>query len=138
MRMQAPQSDAITSADIKNGHCGILVCQNEAKNIPRPDFMVMNISCKFEKGSYNICFVRAVIVYTLRQCNKAKSIVLTRCYPVDTIKEVDGLTVLYRHIYAVKGTILSHFSRPKVTLKARAKVNKMVLHHVLNLQSHFQ
>ena len=35
------------------------------------------------------------------------------------------LTVLYRHIYAVKGTILSHFSRPKVTLKTIAKVNKL-------------
>ena len=33
-----------------------LVFQNEAKNIPRQDFMVMNISCKFEKGSYNIFF----------------------------------------------------------------------------------
>ena len=33
-------------------------------------------------------------------------------------------TVLYRHFYAVKGTILSHFSRPKVTLKTIAKVNK--------------
>ena len=29
-----------------------LVFQNEAKNIPRQDFMVMNISCKFETGSY--------------------------------------------------------------------------------------
>ena len=33
------------------------------------------------------------------------------------------LTVLYRHIYAVKGTILSHFSRPKVTLKTIAKLD---------------
>ena len=41
------------------------------------------------------------------------------------IKEIYGLTVLYRHIYAVKGTILSHFSRPKVTLKTVAKVNKL-------------
>ena len=46
--------------------------------------------------------------------------------PVDTIiQEVYGLTVLYRHIYAVKGTILSHFSRPKVTLKTIPKVNKL-------------
>ena len=35
------------------------------------------------------------------------------------------LTVLYRHVYAVKGTSLSHFSRPKVTLKTIAKVNKL-------------
>ena len=37
-----------------------LVFHNEAKNIPGQDFMVMNISCKFEKGSYNIFFVRAL------------------------------------------------------------------------------
>ena len=37
-----------------------LVFQNEAKNTPRQDFMVMNISCKFEKASYNIFFVTAV------------------------------------------------------------------------------
>ena len=44
---------------------------------------------------------------------------------MDTIiKAVYGLTVLYRHIYAVKGTILSYFSRPKVTLKTIANVNK--------------
>ena len=35
-------------------------------------------------------------------------------------------SVLYRHLYAVKGTmILSHFSRPKVTLKTTEKVNKL-------------
>ena len=50
--------------------------------------MVMNISCKFEKGSYNIFFfLRALMVkslYTLRRHNKAKSIVSTGCYTVDT------------------------------------------------------
>ena len=49
--------------------------------------MVMNISCKFEKASYNIFFVRAVMVkslYTLRRCNEAKSTVSTGFYPVDT------------------------------------------------------
>ena len=65
----------------KNACGGHLVFQNEAKNIPRQDFKVMNISCKFEKASYNISFVRAVMVkslYTLRQRrNKAKSIVST-------------------------------------------------------------
>ena len=46
----------------------------------------------------------------------------------------------YIGIYTVKGIILSHFSRPKVTFKTIVKVNKLmlVLHHVLNLQSHFQ
>ena len=38
----------------KNAHGGHLVFQSKAKNIPRQDFMVMNISCKFEKASYNI------------------------------------------------------------------------------------
>ena len=51
--------------------------------------MAMNISCKFEKASYNIFFVRAVTVkslYTLRRRrNEVKSIVSTGCYPVDTI-----------------------------------------------------
>ena len=54
--------------------------------------MAMNISCKFEKASYNIFFVRAVTVkslYTLqwqrRRRNKVKFIVSTGCYPVDTI-----------------------------------------------------
>ena len=52
--------------------------------------MAMNISCKFEKASYNIFFVRAVTVkslYTLRRRrrrNEVKSIVSTGCYPVDT------------------------------------------------------
>ena len=76
----------------KNACGGYLVFQNEAQNIPRQDFMVMNISCKFEKARYNIFFVRAVTVkslYTLRRRrrqrrNKAKSIVFTGCYPVDT------------------------------------------------------
>ena len=57
--------------------------------------MVMNISCKFEKASYNIFSVRAVTVkslYTLRrQRNKVKSIVSTGCYLVDTI-EVNTLS----------------------------------------------
>ena len=42
--------------------------------------MAMNIYCKFEKASYNIVFVRAVIVkslYTLqRRHNKAKSVAI--------------------------------------------------------------
>ena len=77
----------------KNARGSHLVFQNEAKNIPRQDFMAMNISCKFEKASYNIFFVRVVMVkslYTLRwrlrrRHNKVKSIVSTGCYPVDTI-----------------------------------------------------
>ena len=36
---------------------------------------------------------------------------------MDTIKEVYGLTVLYRHIYAVKGTILSHFKVMNISYK---------------------
>ena len=48
---------ALSRINIPGSH---LAFQNEAKNIPRQDFMVMTISCKFEKASYNIFFVRAV------------------------------------------------------------------------------
>ena len=58
--------------------------------------MAMNISCKFEKASYNIFFVRAVTVkslYTLwrrrrHRRNEVRSIVSTGCYPVDTIRQI--------------------------------------------------
>ena len=36
---------------------GHLVFQKEAKNTPRQDFMVMNISCKLEKACYNLFFL---------------------------------------------------------------------------------
>ena len=58
--------------------------------------MAMNISCKFEKASYNIFFVRAVTVkspYTLQRRrhrrNEVKSIVSTGCYPVDTTNTLE-------------------------------------------------
>ena len=35
----------------------ILFFQNEAKNIPRQDFVMINVSCKFEKSSYNFFFL---------------------------------------------------------------------------------
>ena len=73
----------------KNACGGHLIFQNEAKNILRQDFLVMNISCKFEKASYNIFFVRMLkSLYTLwRQRRKeAKYILSNRCYPVDTMK----------------------------------------------------
>ena len=47
---------ALSRINVPGSH---LVFQNEAKNIPRQDVMVMNISCKFEKARYNIIF-RAV------------------------------------------------------------------------------
>ena len=56
---------ALSRINIPGGH---LIFQNEAKNIPRQHFMVFNISCKLEKASYNIFFVREVTVkflYTL-------------------------------------------------------------------------
>ena len=69
----------ILAESLKNARGGHLVFQNEAKNIPRQDFMVMNISYKFEKASFNIFFVGAGTVkslYTLwRRRNEAKSIV---------------------------------------------------------------
>ena len=45
------KSPCLKSKTARGGH---LVFQNEAKNIPRQDLMVMSISCKFEKASYNI------------------------------------------------------------------------------------
>ena len=48
-------------AESQNAHGGHLVFQNKAKNIPRQDFMVMNISCKFEKSTYNILASRGVM-----------------------------------------------------------------------------
>ena len=43
----------LSRINVPGGH---LVFQNEAKNIPRQHFMVINISCKLEKASYNIFF----------------------------------------------------------------------------------
>ena len=48
----------------KNAHGGHLVFQNEAKNIPKQDFMLMNISSKFEKGSY----LRRVATFFFIKC----------------------------------------------------------------------
>ena len=42
---------ALSRINFRGGH---LVFQNEAKIIPRQDFMAMNIFCKFDKASYNI------------------------------------------------------------------------------------
>ena len=72
--------------------------------------MAMNISCKFEKASYNIFFVRAVMVkslYTLRRRhNKVKSIVSTGCYPVDTIINKDPGLILTQRIYLRPSTYI--------------------------------
>ena len=75
--------------------------------------MAMNISCKFEKASYNTFFVRAVTVkslYTMRRRrrrrqrrrNEVKSIVSTGCYPVDT--------KMARHIVCVLDRTVGHVS----------------------------
>ena len=54
--------------------------------------MVINISCKFEKASYNIWFVRAVVVKSLytpqRWRNETNSIVSTGCYLENTINDL--------------------------------------------------
>ena len=86
---------ALSRLNVDGGH---LVFQNETKNIPRQDFMVMNISCNFEKARYNIFFVRVV-----------------------TANNKGGI---WPHSLS-HSTILRHFSRPKVTLKTIAKVNKL-------------
>ena len=53
----------------KNTCGGHLVSQNEAKNIPRQHFMVINIYCKLKKASYNIFFHQSsngeISLYTL-------------------------------------------------------------------------
>ena len=72
----------------------------------------MNISCKFEKASYNIFFVRAVTVkslYTLRQRlrNKAKSIVSTGKHPVDTMDFALYNDALHKPTRLIKSHILS-------------------------------
>ena len=103
--------------------------------------MVMTISCKFEKSTYNTLASRGATRKSLHTVAAAAYSCLIHSIhrmlsggynnqhepgiiqPI--IKEVYGLTVLYRHIYAMKGTILGHFSRPKVTLKTIAKVNKL-------------
>ena len=65
--------------------------KNEAKNIPRQDFMVMNISCKFEKSTYNTLSSRGVARKSLHTAAEVAyscvvtSIVSTGCYPVETI-----------------------------------------------------
>ena len=54
----------------KNTCGGHLVSQNEAKNIPRQHFIVINIYCKLKKASYNIFFHQSsngeISLYTLR------------------------------------------------------------------------
>ena len=70
----AGQQNSLLKVD-KMPVAAILFFQNEAKNIPRQDFMVMNICCKFEKARYNIFFVRAVMVKSQR--NEVKSTVST-------------------------------------------------------------
>ena len=48
-KMDESSTNKIEAIPLTTG--GHLVFQNEAKNIPRQDFMVMNICCKFEKAS---------------------------------------------------------------------------------------
>ena len=53
-----------------------LVLQNEAKNIPRQDFMDMNIFCKFEKSTYNTLAFRRVTRKSLHTAVAAYSWVI--------------------------------------------------------------
>ena len=48
---------ALSLINVPGGHP---VFQNDAKNIPWQDFMIMNISCKFEKESYKMFLLRVV------------------------------------------------------------------------------
>ena len=61
---------ALSRINVPGSHPEI---QNEAKNISRQDFMVMNISCKFEKASYNIFLLER------KQSITRGSLAKTRC-----------------------------------------------------------
>ena len=54
----------------------ILFFQNEAKNIPRQNFMDMNISCKFEKSTYYSLASRGVTRKSLHTAVAAYSCVI--------------------------------------------------------------
>ena len=54
----------MTDKDIPHGDH--LVFQNEAKNIPRQDFVVMNICCKFENYTYNTLPSRGIKAKSLQ------------------------------------------------------------------------
>ena len=91
----------------------------------------MKISCKFGEPSWCSFPLRALTPKISLRAPAAAEVTAQRTLnqsinqmlQMPIIKEVYGLTVLYKHIYAVKGTILSHFSRPKVTLKNIAKLD---------------
>ena len=75
--------------------------------------MAMNISCKFEKASYNFFFIRAVTVkslYTLRRRrrrNEVKSIVSTGCYPVDTNRAAE-ISTAGQHLLSTTAEAAKH------------------------------
>ena len=79
-------------AECRKNACGShFVFQNETNNIPRQDFVMMNVSCKFENSTYNTLasVVYQENLYTLLQWQRrthAQSIVPTGCHPVDTVK----------------------------------------------------
>ena len=91
--------------------------------------MAMNISCKFEKASYNIFFVRAVTVkylYTLRRRrrhNEVKSIVST-----------GYLNILCRfwHFYLKKRNAVSWFTIHKTMMSSVYFFYKWLLHSFSN------
>ena len=105
--------------------------------------MAMNISCKLEKASYNIFFIRTVTVkslYTLRRRrrrrNEVKSIVSTGCYPVDTMTYCD---ILYNEMvcYSYSVTISSllydpnhYLTFPYCTGTARDTVTDILLRNI--------
>ena len=60
----------------KNTFGSHLIFQNETKNIPRQDFLVMNISCKFEKSTYNTLASRGVTRKSLHTAAAAYSCII--------------------------------------------------------------
>ena len=83
--------------------------------------MVKNISCKFKMSSYNIFLASMASVkspYPLWcQCNEAKSIVSTRCYPVNTIITSKDPTVQYTQTQLQKMALVEHSRDQGLTLK---------------------
>ena len=78
----------LLSERLKTPMAAILFFKNEAKNIPRQNFMVMNISCKFEKSTYNTLASRGVMRKSLYTAAVAAYSCIIHSFPPDAIRWV--------------------------------------------------
>ena len=69
-----------------------LVFQNEAKNIPRQDFMVMKISCKFEKSTYNTLASRGLTRKSLHTAVAAVAAYLCSIHSIHWIANIKNMS----------------------------------------------